>query len=75
MGKKKGPLKNTVITIGVSDIDAALGKIGKLGGKTIQKKQPVGEMGFTAYLQDTKGTWWVSGRTLEGSARVAPKYV
>ena len=55
MGKKGGPLTNTVITIRVKEIDTALKKIVKLGGKTVQKKQPVGEMGHTAYFQDTEG--------------------
>ncbi|MBI2125930.1 MAG: VOC family protein [Thaumarchaeota archaeon] len=55
MGKKAGPLKNTVVTIRVSDINTALEKIGKLGGKTVQKKQPVGNMGYTAYFEDTEG--------------------
>lgn len=55
MGKKEGPLKNIVVTVRVSDINAALDKIQKLGGKTVQKKQPVGNMGFTAYFEDTEG--------------------
>ena len=55
MGKKAGPLKNTVVTIRVSDINTSLEKIGKLGGKTVQKKQPVGNMGYTAYFEDTEG--------------------
>ena len=55
MGKKAGPLKNTVVTIRVSDINTSLEKIGKLGGKTVQKKRPVGNMGYTAYFEDTEG--------------------
>ena len=55
MAKKGGPLKNTVVTIRVADIPAALKKVEKLGGKTVQKKQPVGQMGFTAYFEDPEG--------------------
>jgi predicted enzyme related to lactoylglutathione lyase len=55
MGKREGPLKGIVVTIAVDDIDSALSKIEKLGGKSVQKKQPVGEMGFTAYFKDTEG--------------------
>jgi uncharacterized protein len=44
-----------VITIDVDDIDAALADIETRGGSTIQKKLPVGEMGFAAYFKDTEG--------------------
>jgi len=27
----------------------------QLGGKTVQKKMPVGDMGFAAYFKDTEG--------------------
>jgi predicted enzyme related to lactoylglutathione lyase len=61
MGKRGGPLKNIVVTIRVNDINATLENIGKLGGKTVQKKQPVGDMGYTAYFKDTEdnivGLW------------------
>jgi uncharacterized protein len=59
--------KSTVITIDVADIDAALKNIEKLGGKTVQKKQPVGDMGFTAYFKDTEGNvvgLWQSARRM-----------
>ena len=44
-----------VITIDVPDIDAALAKIGELGGSTVSSRMPVGEMGFAAYFKDTEG--------------------
>ena len=59
--------KATVITVDVADIDAALKSIEKLGGKTIQKKQPVTDMGFTAYFKDTEGNivgLWQSARRM-----------
>ena len=43
------------VTIAVADIDKALDKVEKLGGKTVQKKQSIGEMGFTAYFKDSEG--------------------
>ena len=43
------------ITVNVADIDASLANIKKLGGKQVGKKMPVGDMGFTAYFQDTEG--------------------
>ncbi len=55
LAKRGGPLKSIVVTIMVSDIDKALAKVEKRGGKTIQKKQPVGDMGFTAYFKDSEG--------------------
>jgi uncharacterized protein len=55
MGKRDMPLKNITVTISVPDIDEALDKIEKLGGKTVQKKQSIGEMGFTAYFKDSEG--------------------
>jgi predicted enzyme related to lactoylglutathione lyase len=55
MGKREGPLKSIVVTINVKDIEKALEKIEKSGGKTVQKKQPVGDMGFTAYFKDSEG--------------------
>ena len=55
MTKRNNEVKNTVITVDVQDIDAALKNIEHLGGKTVQKKQPVADMGFTAYFKDTEG--------------------
>jgi uncharacterized protein len=56
MGKKgsTAPERPTV-TIGVKDIDAALANVKKLGGKVTEKKTPVGDMGFSAYFEDTEG--------------------
>jgi uncharacterized protein len=55
MAKRGGPIEHIVVTISVQDIDVALKKIEQLGGKTVQGKMPVGEMGFTAYFKDTEG--------------------
>jgi predicted enzyme related to lactoylglutathione lyase len=46
-----GPL----ITIEVDDIDAALEDVRRLGGSVRITRQPVGDMGFTAYFHDTEG--------------------
>ena len=29
--------------------------VGEAGGTTVSERQPVGEMGFTAYFKDTEG--------------------
>jgi predicted enzyme related to lactoylglutathione lyase len=49
-------LKQPVITIAVDDIDEALTKIEQCGGKTLRGRQSVGDMGFTAYFNDSEGT-------------------
>jgi len=56
MGKKGVMAPEAVtITIAVDDIDAALEKVTKLGGKAHGRKQPVGDMGFSAYFKDLDG--------------------
>jgi len=55
MGKREGPLKSIVVTISVADIEKALQKVEKSGGKTVSKKQAVGDMGFAAYFKDSEG--------------------
>ncbi len=55
MGKRSGPLQHPVVTVSVADIEASLKNIESLGGKTVQAKQPIGDMGFTAYFKDTEG--------------------
>ncbi len=54
---KKGVMapKAVTVTISVTDIDAALAKVKKLGGQITGKKTPVGDMGFSAYFEDTEG--------------------
>lgn len=64
--KRQSPVSQTVITVNVADIDAALENIRKLGGSVVQKKRAVGDMGFTAYFKDTEGNvvglWQNPGR-------------
>jgi predicted enzyme related to lactoylglutathione lyase len=44
-----------VLTVDVEDIDAALAKVEELGGKTVQPRQEVAQMGFSAYFTDPEG--------------------
>jgi predicted enzyme related to lactoylglutathione lyase len=44
-----------IITVDVDDIDASLAKIEELGGKTVQTRQAVGDMGYSAYFNDPEG--------------------
>jgi predicted enzyme related to lactoylglutathione lyase len=55
MGKKSATLKVPTVTVSVSDIDGTLANIKKLGGKVVEKKTAVGDMGFTAYFTDPEG--------------------
>jgi predicted enzyme related to lactoylglutathione lyase len=55
LAKREGPLKATVVTIRVEDIDGALHTVKKLGGGVEVPKQSVGDMGFTAYFRDSEG--------------------
>jgi predicted enzyme related to lactoylglutathione lyase len=55
MMKQIDPIKSPVITIQVESIDASAKKIEKAGGKMVVGKQPVGDMGFSAYFLDISG--------------------
>ena len=44
-----------VIVVDVEDIDAALAKVEELGGTTVQPRQEVAQMGFSAYFDDPEG--------------------
>jgi hypothetical protein len=48
-------LRGPVITVDVEDIEEALLKVEELGGTTVQPRQDVGGMGFTAYFTDSEG--------------------
>ena len=52
---RQGPITAPVITIQVGDLDEALTRIEKLGGRVEIGRQPVGDMGFSAYVRDTEG--------------------
>jgi predicted enzyme related to lactoylglutathione lyase len=55
MMQRQDPLKSPVITISVRSIDESAVTIEKNGGKVIIPKMSVGDMGFSAYFQDTEG--------------------
>ena len=55
LARKDSPSGGPVITVDVESIDVALERITALGGSTLVPKQPIGEMGFTAYAKDTEG--------------------
>lgn len=55
MFKRQGPMTAPTIVIDVEDIDKALEIVNGLGAETVVPRQPVMEMGFSAYFRDTEG--------------------
>ncbi len=55
MMQRADPFQNPIITVHVENIDAAMKQIESLGGKIVQGKMEVPNMGITAYFQDTEG--------------------
>ncbi len=43
------------IVIDVPNIEDALKAVGEHGGSTVVERQPVGDMGFSAYFKDSEG--------------------
>lgn len=55
MMKRQKLVRNPVITISVEDIDKTAKQIETSGGKIVEEKQQVGDMGFAAYFEDSEG--------------------
>jgi uncharacterized protein len=55
MMKRAAPVMHPVVTLEVDDIDAALASVERLGGSTVLPRQPVMDMGFSAYFSDSEG--------------------
>ena len=55
MMKRGGALKSPTVTITVEDIDKALEKVVKAGGKVAKEKDKVMDMGYVAWFEDTEG--------------------
>ena len=53
--RSDSPSTGPLVVVDVPSIDDALHRIGMLGGETVLGKQPVGDMGFSAYVHDTEG--------------------
>jgi uncharacterized protein len=49
------PVRSPLVVLDVEDIDATLKEVERLGGSSVQDKQPVGDMGFAAYFKDSEG--------------------
>ncbi len=55
MFERTEQLRTPIITIGTKNIDETIEKLKKNGGRVIMDKFPVGDMGMSAYFQDTEG--------------------
>jgi predicted enzyme related to lactoylglutathione lyase len=49
------PVVGPVVTVEVEDIDAVLAQVEQRGGVTVAGKQPVDDMGYSAYFRDSEG--------------------
>ena len=62
---KRDRVRSPVITIQVDNIEEAIEKAKKEGGRLVIGKESAGDMGFTAYVKDTEGNvigLWQSNR-------------
>jgi uncharacterized protein len=55
MFQREADISTPVITIDVDDIDKALETVTTNGGSVVQGRQPVMDMGFSAYFKDSEG--------------------
>ncbi len=55
MMKRVPAIKSPVITIDVANVEDAIKKVTRSGGKLVRGKQEVMNMGWTAYVKDSEG--------------------
>ncbi len=55
MPREGSPSPSPIVVVDVDSIDDTLTLVEQLGGKTLRGKEPVGSMGFAAYLADPEG--------------------
>jgi predicted enzyme related to lactoylglutathione lyase len=55
LSRQDAPTRGPLVVVDVESIEDTLRRIGELGGETVVGRQPVGDMGFSAYVKDTEG--------------------
>ena len=55
MSREDSPSPAPILVVDVDSIDDTLARVGALGGRTLRGREPVGDMGFAAYLADPEG--------------------
>jgi len=58
---------NAVCTVDVDSVDDAVAKVERAGGRVIKDKFQVGDMGLSAYCEDTEGNVFGVWETLPGA--------
>jgi len=57
---------NAICTVDVEDVDAAVAKVEQAGGRVIRPKFEVGDIGLSAYCEDTEGNVFGVWQDLQG---------
>ena len=55
MARGESPAPGPIVVIDVDSIERTLGTIEESGGSVVVPKEPVGDMGFAAYVTDPEG--------------------
>jgi predicted enzyme related to lactoylglutathione lyase len=55
MLRRTEPVTGPVVTVSVKDVHTAEARVAEVGGRVVRGSEPVGEMGFAAYVEDTEG--------------------
>ena len=55
LAREESAAPGPVVVLDVESIDGALASVERAGGAIVVPKQPVGAMGFTAYVKDSEG--------------------
>jgi len=67
MMPRQEPFTAPNIVLDVENLEQALKAVNEAGGSTVVERQPVGDMGFTAYFKDSEGNlvglWETAGRS------------
>ncbi len=67
MMRREGRFTAPNVVIDVDDIETALEAVKGAGGATVVERQPVGDMGFSAYFTDSEGNLVGLWETASGS--------
>jgi predicted enzyme related to lactoylglutathione lyase len=55
MMQREGPFTGPNFVVDVENIEDALKAVAEAGGSTVSGREPVGDIGFSAYCRDTEG--------------------
>jgi hypothetical protein len=55
MMQREGPFTGPNLVVDVENIEDALKAVAEAGGSTVSEREPVGDIGFSAYCRDTEG--------------------